>query len=94
MNDSIDVEIDIEKTGMRSRSTGNNGYSCRNSRRTKKNPITASKTAPVMIIRTGNSCEAPSIRPMIRKNVIALRMPPGMSKRRPRMRTGFTGRNL
>lgn len=36
MNDSIDVEIDIEKTGMRSRSTGNNGYSCRNSRAHEK----------------------------------------------------------
>lgn len=94
VNDSIDVEIDIEKTGMRSRSTGNNGYSCRNSRAHEKESDHGEQD------RAGDDhpyrqfVRSPSIRPMIRKNVIALRMPPGMSKRRPRMHTGFTGRNL
>ena len=93
VNEHIDVSIDSEKIGMRSRSNGNSGDSLPSCRLTYTKPTTAVATRVALTTGMATSCEKASIENISRPNVSAFNTQSRQSRRRPTTLTGFFGRN-
>ncbi len=81
LNEQIEVQIESENSGMRSRSTGNNGTGNASWRRIKKNPTTRSPTSSAPINFSDCPCANPLSAVINKPNVKAFITALGRSKR-------------
>ena len=81
LNEQIEVQIESENSGMRSRSTGNNGTGNASWRRIKKNPTTRSPTSSAPISFSDCPCANPLSAVINKPNVKAFIIALGRSKR-------------
>ena len=92
VNEQIDVQIESENMGIRSRSNGRTGYCLWSWLRTKSEPAMIVMAASVIIVTALRPCEAPSMVNINSPKIRALNIPSRQSNLRITVVGGFFGR--